>query len=331
VRIFIEGPRWSGRWTEIIADALQSLGHRVVFHYHNRKLFADRLALAGRTLLGEERRSAWARRHRQQLLASMQPGEWDVLLSIQGKLDAATVHQLRERSPGLRIIYWWGDILTDKGSTSIQQAAAFSDRILVSYRGTYEQLHPIYGDRLVYFPFGVSPAYHARPELTARERRRFKVEVACVGTCYPERCELVHYLNAKLDKPVRVWGRGWRHCRGIHGHGALSLQDSLKVHACAGISLNLHHRDTDNGCNMKFYEIPAAHGFQICDWQPLLETSALGQYTIACRSLPEFAQAIDYYLAHEQERRQLAAAANRAVFATASYPQQLAQLLHNLD
>ena len=47
MRIFIEGPHWSGMWTEIIADALQGLGHRVAFRYHNRKQFGDRLALAG--------------------------------------------------------------------------------------------------------------------------------------------------------------------------------------------------------------------------------------------------------------------------------------------
>ena len=318
-------------WTETIAEALKSLGHRVEFHYHNRKRFRDRLALAGKTLRGEERPSAWAQRHRQQLLEAMRPGQWDVLLSIQGKLDAATVRQLRTHSPELRVIFWWGDILTARGRDNIEQAAVFSDRILVSYRGSYEQLRPVYGDRLIYFPFGVTPAYHTVPEITARERRRFTADVSFVGTCYPERCKLIRHLNTRLDTPVKVWGRGWRHCHGIHGHGALSLQDSLKVHACSRISLNLHHRDTGNGFNMKFYEIPAAHGFQVCDWQPALEATPMGRYISACRSLPDFAQAIEYYLAHDQERGQLAAAANRAVFATASYPQQLAQLLHSLD
>lgn len=331
MRIFIEGPRWSGMWTEMIADTLQDLGHRVTFHYHNHKRLSDRLVLAGKTLRGEERHAAWAQRQRQQLLAAMHTGNWDVLLSIQGKLDAATVHQLRRHSPGLRVVFWWGDILTDKGRAAIQQAAEFSDRILVSYRGSHEQLQPVFGKRLVYFPFGVSTAYHSVPQMTARERKRFTADVAFVGTCYPERCELVRYLNTRLASPVRVWGRGWRHCRGIHGHGALSLQDSLKVHACSRISLNLHHHDTDNGCNMKFYEIPAAGGFQLCDWQPLLRDTELGQHTIACRSLPEFAESIDYYLSHEQQRRDMATAASSAAFASAGYRQQLEKLLEELD
>lgn len=318
-------------WTEIIAESLQSLGHRVRIHYHNRKRFSDRLVLAGRTLLGEQRQSAWEQRHRRQLLAAMQPGQWDMLLSIQGRLDAATVHELRAHSPRLKIIFWWGDILTARGRDTLAQAATYSDRLLVSYLGSFQQLRPVYGKRLVYFPFGVSPAYHTVPALTARERRRFTTDVAFVGSCYPERCELLRYLHSRLDTPVKVWGRGWRHCRGIHGHGALSLQDSLKVHACARISLNLHHHATGNGFNMKFYEIPAAGGFQVCDWQPALEQSPLGRHVAACRNLPEFAQAIEYYLDHERERGQLAAAGNRMVFDTAGYPQQLAQLLDSLD
>ena len=44
-----------------------------------------------------------------------------------------------------------------------------------------------------------------------------------------------------------------------------------------------------------------------------------------------FAQAIEHYLAHDHERRQLAATANRTVFTTASYPLQLADLLRSLD
>ena len=100
------------------------------------------------------------------------------------------------------------------------------------------------------------------------------------------------------------------------------------MHACSSISLNLHHADTDNGCNMKFYEIPAAGGFQICNWQPLLEETSLGRQTVACRSPAEFAEKTHYYLAHEQERRQLVKAASQTVFTTEDYPSKLAEIFN---
>jgi len=313
-------------WTEIIADTLMQSGHPVEYCFHNHKRTGDRLALLGSRLLSNvDRRSAWARRYRKQLYRQLDRFRPDVLFSIQGKVDAETVNRLREKSPQLRVIFWWGDILTDQALESIKRAAGFSERILVSYKGSYEKLKPVYPDQLLYFPFGVSERFH-RPELSASDRERFTADVSFVGTCYPERCKLIRYLNGRLDTPVQVWGRGWRHCRGISRKGPLSLQDSLKVHACSRISLNLHHGATDNGFNMKFYEIPAAGGFQICDWQAAMDETQLGMQTISCRDLPGFAEKTRYYLAHEQARRQIAAMASQTVYATTGYRESLARL-----
>jgi len=330
MKIFIEGPYWAGRWTEIIADSLRQTGHRVGVSYHNRKTLQDRLVLASKTLLpGANRKTVWIERHRRQLLEAMSHDHWDVLLSIQGTVDQQTVAQCRQHSPGLRVFFWWGDILTGQAQARISQAAEFSEQLLVSGKGTFDRLSPVYPEQLRYFPFGVSRRFHSVDNISARDRQRFSARVTFVGTCYPARCELIRYLNTQLDTPVRVWGRGWRHCKGVRSHGALSLADSLKVHACSSISLNLHHPDTDNGCNMKFYEIPATGGFQICDWQPLLEETALGRQTSACRSHTEFAEKIHHYLAHEQERRQIVAATSHTVFSTESYPSKLAELFND--
>ena len=330
MKIFIEGPHWTGRWTEIIADSLRQTGHTVGINYHNRKTLQDRLVLAGKTLLqGANRKTAWIARHRRQLLEAMSHDHWDALLSIQGTVDQQTLMQCRRQSPGLKVYFWWGDILTEQARIRISQAAEFSEQLLVSGKGTFDRLSLIYPEQLRYFPFGVSRRFHRVDNLSARDRQRFSAEVSFVGTCYPVRCKLIRYLNTQLDTPVRVWGRGWRHCKGVRSHGALTLADSLKVHACSSIALNLHHADTDNGCNMKYYEIPAAGGFQICDWQPLLEETALGRQTVGCRSLAEFAEKTRYYLAHEQERQQLAKAASLTVFMTADYPSKLAAIFNN--
>ena len=330
MKIFIEGPYWSGKWTEIVADSLPQAGHQVGVSYHHRKNLHDRLALAGISLLrGANRKAAWQDRHRRQLLEAMAHDRWDVLLSIQGMVDQQTVAQCRQQSPGLRVFFWWGDILTAQAQTRISQAAGFSERLLVSGKGTFDKLSPSYEEQLRYLPFGAAHRFHVVDNISASDRERFKARVAFVGTCYPERCELIRYLNTQLDTPVSVWGRGWRHCKGVHSKGPLSLADSLKVHACSSISLNLHHAATDNGCNMKYYEIPAAGGFQICDWQPLLAETILGRQTVTCHSPAEFAEKTSYYLAHELERRQIAVATSQTVFTTENYPSRLAGLFND--
>jgi len=332
VNIFIEGPRWTGMWTEIIADALRSSGHRVEYCYHNRKTLRDRAALAVITLRsGEDRGKAWRHRHRAQLIDKMRHARWDILLSIQGTVDDQTATRLRRQSPRLRIIYWWGDILTAQAQTRLQEAAGFADKLLLSYLGGYHTLKPVYQHKLVYFPFGVSKTFHTTGAISAQDRTRFTANVAFVGTCYPERCALIRFLNTQLDTPVAVWGRGWRNCRGLRQQGALSLADSLKVYRCSTISLNLHHVDTPNGCNMKYYEIPAAGGFQICDWQPLMDSTDTGRYAVACHSPREFAEQITFYLANAQERREITATSAQSVFATADYQARLDTLIDQIS
>ena len=158
----------------------------------------------------------------------------------------------------------------------------------------------------------------------------FSAAVAFVGTCYPERCELIRYLNAHLPQPVRVWGRGWRRCRGVHGRGTLSLADCMKVYAGAAVTLNLHHSDTNNGFNMKFYEIPAAGGYQVCDWQPAREDSTLGRLVPACRSPAEFLDQVRHALENPRERAALAARASAEVLAHETYELRFRDLLGQL-
>ena len=40
MRILIEGPAWSGMWTEIAEDSLRALGHETRIHFHNRRSLA---------------------------------------------------------------------------------------------------------------------------------------------------------------------------------------------------------------------------------------------------------------------------------------------------
>lgn len=332
MRILVEGPWWSGKWTDITVSTLRQLGHKVDYLYHNRKTLADRARLAGNRLaaLAGADASSWPDMARAHLLARVQAFRPELLLSIQGKLDRRTAHNLKQLLPDLKIVFWWGDILTDRARQQIDRAAQFADRILISYRGSLEQLQPLYGKQLQYFPFGTSARFHTATALSAHDQSRFAADVIFVGTCYPERCELVRYLNARLDQPVKVWGRGWRKCSGVHSHGALSLDNCIKAYATAGITLNLHHRETDNGFNMKFYEIPAAGGLQLCDWQPALQDSELGKLTSGCRTPEEFLERIRHLLAHPQEGRQLAAQATTAARTLETYESRFKNLLDTL-
>ena len=309
MRVFIDGPQWAGMWAEISADEFQNLGYETQIFYNNKKKPKARLfSKLNKFFPATKAFLDWEKFQQQDLLAEFGKSRFDLYFSIQGKIDSAFLQKIKESNPQTKTVYWLGDVLVDaakKRFDSLKEAnlSGALDILLVSYQGTYQSLVAQGFKNVHYFPFGYSKTYHQVDDITSEERKKFTCQVSFVGTHYPERAEIIHFLNQHLDAPVQVWGRGWQGS-GIKSNGRLSLQESLKVYACSKVSLNIHHHLTDNGFNMKFYEIPAAGGFQICDWQEELARTPLAQ-TPCYASAEELLSAVKRYLANEKEREGL--------------------------
>ncbi|MDD5364039.1 MAG: glycosyltransferase [Gallionellaceae bacterium] len=324
-------------WTEVSADAFDELGWETASHYHNVKPVRLRLLNSVGRLLGRPGRRLKAASNTLQadysnaLLAqqaiAFQP---DVLLSIQGKLTPAAIARLRETSPHLRIIYWWGDPLSDLGRSRIAELAPHVDRILISYRGDLDELEAHGLGNGSYFPFGASLKWHTGFAISDAERQRFTSEVSFVGTCSPKREALLRELGASLGRPVRVWGRSWVGKRGFEWGGPLTMQETLKVHALSRIAININPDPARDGLNMKAYEIPAAGGFEICDAQPVWSDMPLGRHVPRFRDGRELAELVAHFLAHEEERRDMARQARETVLASHTYRIEFARLLASL-
>lgn len=335
MKIFIEGPDWMGRWTEISADALEHLGHHCAVHYHNRKTFRAKLNSRINTVMSKLGAGApcpaWSELSNKNLLQAMSGERRDVVLSIQGRIDADTVAVIRKNNPGVKIVYWLGDILQAAGERRVLEVYDWVDLVAVSYRGVYQRLADRGLRNIYYLPFGISQRFHTPEPISPDDRRRFSADVSFVGTYYPERCELIQYLNEHLGFRVRVWGRGWRHCKGIWGRGRLDVAETLKVYACSKVSLNIHHHCTEDGFNMKFYEIPAAGGFEICDWQPELGRLAAAAEMASYQKPDELLEKIRYFLAHDDERLARADRIHQAMVDSEHYERRFAGLLDCLS
>lgn len=331
MKVFIDGPQWAGMWTEISADEFGKLGYDTQIFYNNKKRAKARFfSKLNKFLPATKSVLDWEKFQQQDLLAEFKKDEFDLYFSIQGKIDSDFLKSLKSHNPEIKTVYWLGDVLVDAAKRRFEglkeaSLAGALDALLVSYRGTYEGLIAQGFKNVHYFPFGYSSTFHRVGEISPEERQKYTCAVSFVGTHYPERAEIIRYLNKHLNEPVQVWGRGWQGS-GIKSNGRLSLQDSLKVYACSKISLNIHHHLTDNGFNMKFYEIPAAGGFQICDWQEELEKTPLA-LTPSFDSKEKLLILLKEYLAKESERNRLKALLNNAVVESCNYDGKFNELL----
>lgn len=330
MNILIEGPYWMGQWSEIVDHSFKRGGHKTILHYHNVKSISCRLSRLSSNLLktagighGFDIREV----SNKKLMSLAGDSIIDVLFSIQGKIDKHTVEQFRAKNPKLKVIFWFGDVLSDAAIRRINEVYDHVDMLLLSYQGDYDRFKKELGGKVRYFPFGVSGKFHTLDGVTDKDRRRLSADVSFVGTHYPERDVILTALSQGKSVPLDIWGRGWRRSASLRSKGRLTMQETLKVHLLSKVSLNIHHHLSNNGFNMKFYEIPAVGGFQICNWQPLLEEREFRGYVESYRDLEELADKIRYYLDHEDQRIEMANRFKAHVFENFCYEDRLNRLV----
>lgn len=324
-----------GMWTEICADSLKSLGCTVSTVCSNKTSLFPRLSAHLLYLIGgfstKKKKNFLEKRIRQNLNQKLSANHYDLFLSIQGKVTREDILSLKKMNPRIKVIYWWGDILISAARMKIQNIHDVVDYLLISYRGDYQSLENEGIQNLYYFPFACSEKFHSQPPVDEDDLKKYASKVSFVGTFYPERGELIKFLNANLTEPVKVWGRSWNKCPEVASAGRLTMKETLKVHRSSDISLNIHHNRTNNGFNMKFYEIPAAGGFQIVDWQPELNNLKYGAVVCSFKNKDELLQKIQYFLKNEKERARLKTEGQKLILAENSYIKQFETLLKKVE
>jgi len=179
-------------------------------------------------------------------------------------------------------------------------------------------------------------AYHPL-ELTPEEKRRFGAAVSFVGAGYYNRHQ---FFQGLTDFDFKIWGSEWvlnsplGSC--IQNQAArVSEEDSNKIFNATRVNLNLHSSPFHAGINPqgdylnpRVFDLAACGAFQLVDWRAQLpEFFALDKELATFTSLAEAREKILYYLAHEDERRCLAAAARERVLKEHTYARRLAGAL----
>jgi len=172
---------------------------------------------------------------------------------------------------------------------------------------------------LHYLPMYCVPALHHPVTPTDEERRQFGADVSLVGNRYDYRERLVRAL---ADRPLRVWGGGWRGVRdaGVRrlvAGGPVFGHDKLCVYAASTLSLNPHHPMNDIvGVNTRAFELAASGACQVADDKE--DLGALfkpGEEVLVYRDLAELGRLLDHYLARPDEARAIGDNARRRALA----------------
>ena len=118
------------------------------------------------------------------------------------------------------------------------------------------------------------------------------------------RREMVHFLKDTYVNNFGVYGGGWPFPSGnFNGN----QQGESQVYSGAKIAINCSHFDYRRYTSDRMFRILGSGCFCLTKWYPEIEADFEdGRHLVIWRTLTELKDKIDYYLAHENERKEIA-------------------------
>ena len=181
----------------------------------------------------------------------------------------------------------------------------------------------------------IDPAFHHPFALSEGEQARYGCEVSFVGTLVPDRLyrERIAALDAARDFDLGIWS--------VHEvpaslrpfyRGAALGEDMLRATGAGKIALNPHGDFMRWGGNMRLFEACGVGAFQLVDDRPgVREWFRDGEHLVIYRDHEHLRELVRYYLAHDDERRQIADAGRAHALAHHTYDQRMARFVALID
>ena len=232
---------------------------------------------------------------------------------------------------GCRIIYSTGTSPIVFSQPIERQAAELYDIVLVNdyYHGI--QWLELGAKKMTCLPISaIDPDFHQPRPLSADEKAAYTCDVSFVGTLLPTKLysERTDALAALDNFDVGIWTvHDVPHTLKRHVRGYALGDTMLRVLSGATISLNVHGNFMRYGGNMRLFEAAGVGAFQITDNRPgVREWFTPDEHLVIYDSLADLREKAAYYLAHPDEREQIATAAREHALQYHTYNQRLLQL-----
>jgi len=184
-----------------------------------------------------------------------------------------------------------------------------------------------------YLPECCNPMWHKTASVTDEERVKYGCDLVAAGT--------LHYYRARMlerfdDYDLKVWGYNapaWlkTSVRGRYMNHYVTCDEKAKAYSTAKILLNTMFYAEIEGVNCTLFEAAGCGAFQIADWKPSLpELFEPEREIVTFRTHQELKDKVDYYLAHPEERREIADRAHARAHREHTYEARLNKMFEIL-
>jgi spore maturation protein CgeB len=218
----------------------------------------------------------------------------------------------------------------------IMDVAPFYDQIFCQGTEAIELLDKAGIRGAQWLPMACDPGYHHPVECTSEEKKKYGSDIVFVGSYYPERAALFEKMT---DLDLTIWGPGWESLpqssplkRKIRGKYT-TPDEWLKIYSVSKIVLATHYQDPQNRfpvyqASPRVFEVLACGAFLMCDDQrDVFSLFKDGEDLVKFVDTTDLINKINYYLAHPEERKEIAVKGRRNVIENHTYVHRIKKLL----
>ena len=275
------------------------------------------------------------RRRNQLLLEQARRYQPDLIWLAGGNREIlpATLERLK-REHNCKLLFIHGDSPIVFSNPNERAAAPLYDLVLVNdlYHGS--QWRELGAKRVEWLPYSsIDPELHA-PQPVTDVPNAYLCDIGFVGTLVPGNLysERVAALESLRDFDLGIWSvhdvpPSLKPCYRGYALG----EDMLQVLSSVKICVNTHGDTMRYGVNLRLFECAALGVFQIVDDRPgVAQHFTVGEHLVTFSDIADLREKACYYLAHDEERSGMAAAARKHALAQHRVDQRLARVLELL-
>jgi spore maturation protein CgeB len=330
LKILVSGQFYPDSFARNIAETARRVGHEVTvveqtpIHRHLNTLWVGFWTVAPRLFPALE-----ARRQRKLVRAAHEFAP-DLILLTHGTLPPQVVQELRGVCSA-RIAVWYPDALVNFG----RQYLLASELDAWFFKDPY--IARVLRDKLslnaFYLPEACNSVWHRKVELSAEDQRKYGCDLVTASNMYYYRAKL---LETFQSYNMKIWGRSYPSwltspLRAVYQDVYVAEEEKARAFNAAKIVLNTMHYGEIEGVNCRLFEAAGCGAFQIADWKPALpDLFEPEREIVTFRTQKELKEKVDYYLAHPEERREIADRAYARAHREHTYEKRLEKMFEIL-
>lgn len=330
MKILVAGPQFPDSFARNIVVTLDRMGHQVISvqglraHHHGGRLasmFWNYLPKA----FPELEKSLF--RRVVQAAGATQP---DLVLVTFASMPPQVVSSLKQVCSA-KVACWYTDPITNLYRHYL--LASDFDFIFLKEPFLVRLFRDKVGRNAFYLPECCNPVWHRPGNLAGDDLRRYGCDLTAQGSLhYYRACMMENFEGYDL----KIWGRNcpvWLQSpvKNCYTHHFIAESEKARALQSAKIVVNAMQCAEIEGVNCTLFEAAGCGAFQIADWKPALPELFKPEHEVVTfctrRELKEKA---DYYLAHPEERSEIAARACTRAHRDHTYEKRFQQMFETM-